>query len=268
MPNNHGRIIVPLLTSSGNLGAVYGISGRSPESKRRMITVYPEENRVYVGPIGEITEKQVPVKDLIFYNGMRVRDDGLLIVTNGAQTDQKVNKEGKPVRNFYDDFDLRDPERSSVAILQDWGYEDDAFFPPWVGTPRTAMVRYPNGTVCLSMVTKCGDRAVAKAENIATGAGTRINDGTGLVLSTYIGNDEGAIPWYLALQSIGDTLRRYIDFDSNEPVGLADELYRWMDPTYVAATAGAVFDGGKWHFDAVNRHETPESFETEFPPKK
>ncbi len=258
--HNHGRVIVPQLTGSGNLAASYGISGRSPGSKKRRMDVYPEEGRIYVGPLGEMTPQQVQFKDLIFYNCMRVRRDGnLLIVTNGAQTDAK-EKEGKPVKNFHDDFDPQDPERSSVAIMEDWGYESDAFVKPWIGTPRTALVRYPNSDFCVSMVTKCGDKTIAKAADYCAGPGTGMGvAGKGLVMSTYVGNDEYAVPWCLEFQSFNRILMP-IELEGETPEQLAGSLYRWMDPNYVSATAAAVLDGEKWELAAKNKWETEEEF--------
>jgi IMP cyclohydrolase len=239
-----GRVEIAGRNPKGRLFSTYAISGRSTPSKKRRFEFYPDEGRINVAGIGEPTEEQRRMADLIFYNCMRTKGQ-TLIVTNGAQTD--VSSTGK--LNFYDQSE-KDMLEGSAAIMEDWKYEPD--YKPPIFTPRTGLVLSPSGEAIFSIAARQSDEDEA---NVSAVTRTQLNKpGHAIGLATYKGHDTQALPWRgTDLKGRGADLKGFVPcffpdhvFSGETPQELVDEMYGFMDPRYVVAAAAAIWDGEKW----------------------
>jgi IMP cyclohydrolase len=239
----HGRIIVAGETDSGIPFAGYAISGRSRGTQRRKLEAHG--TRVRVSPLGELTSEQERLRDLIFYDAVRTKEDRL-IVANGAQSDART-KGGKPILNLFDDFDPRDPRGTSERIMAQWGYEAD----PPIYTPRISLVRFPDRLAVFSMAARYQDRAAVGAVEVEADRGDRAWG-----LATYRADDDSAAPW--SIRGSGDLpgcLVR-IRIDGGSPREIAESLYGSLDPRFVVSAAGSTFSRGRWDVAVKNRFES------------
>lgn len=262
-----GRVILSGITPDGNSFAAYAISGRSPGSQKRRFELLPD-GHVYVGNIGELTPWQEEFKDLIFYNCMRTRGD-LLFVTNGAQTDARIEEKEKEdsakkigswlkkekffCPTFYHDFQNVKSQLDSELILMKWGYEPDA---P-IYTPRIAFVRKPRGDSIFSIAARMDEN-----EDRLYTAQRLIDDKRSAGIATYKGIGDEAASWRgsdivaLAPWVFGHSV------SGNTPDEIRDSMYDFMDPRFVVASVGAVWDGARWAIsEPKNRWNSPKEFE-------
>jgi len=91
LPSYMGRGIIGGLTKGYKEAALYFIEGRSPPSRRRKLELNPVEGVVRVDVNSETSVEEMIEEggnpDLLLYNAMRGDKDGLLVVSNGFQTD-------------------------------------------------------------------------------------------------------------------------------------------------------------------------------------
>jgi hypothetical protein len=91
LPSYMGRGIIGGLTKGYKEAALYFIEGRSPPSRRRKLGLNPVEGIVRVDVNSETSVEEMMEgggnPDLLLYNAMRGDKDGLLVVSNGFQTD-------------------------------------------------------------------------------------------------------------------------------------------------------------------------------------
>lgn len=248
-----GRVIATGLTPDGYPFAAYAISGRSEGSQKRRFNSFTEEGRIYVGPIGELTQWQKDFAALIFYNCMRTRGD-ILFVTNGAQTDtNEVKGEKKPT--FYHDFQNEKGHVSAREIMSHWGYEADQ---P-IFTPRTALVKNPDDNALFSIVARFNDDNdrlfTAQME-------TRVNRGSARYLATYKGIGDEAASWR-GIDLINDGNRYVFDAEiaGSTPEEIRDVMYKFVDERFVVASVAAVWNGREWVIsEPKNRFNNEDEF--------
>jgi len=99
LPSYMGRGIIVGQTTQGDAAAVYFVEGRSPPSRKRRLDIYDDERRVHVNVNSETSvEKMIEEggnPDLLLYNAFKGGPDGLLVVSNGFQTDCNPMWDGK-----------------------------------------------------------------------------------------------------------------------------------------------------------------------------
>ena len=247
-----GRVCFSGLTTDGYPFVSYAISGRSAGSKRRRFELFPDEERIYVGSLGEPTEDQKKQADLIFYNCMRTRN-GTIFVTNGAQTDVNVF-ENRPARNFYSGFGAATAEE----ILGDWGYEPDA---P-LFTPRIALVKGEGRDALFAIAARQSDDDPSV---LTRELSLNVSNSTATGIATYKGLHESeAQPWRgIDLDSLGLCLLRF-PIRGVEPEEIRDSTYNIIDQRFVVASVAAIYNGKSWIFsEPRNRWNSLEEFEAE-----
>ncbi|MFA4819574.1 MAG: IMP cyclohydrolase [Candidatus Aenigmatarchaeota archaeon] len=256
----HGRMPVAYVTPSGNPAAGYLVQMRSlPNKKRKFV---PQGDRLWLAPI-DPADWEKPDADLIFYNTMLIRPDGILAVTNGAQTDKGM-KRGKPVLNFEHDFSCRYPEMTSRSIMHSWGYEPDS-----MSTPRVALVVSPtisdpsSCSYLFSTATRTEPVCDDDIGVIAHGFYYRdiIMERNGIGLPTYRSADGQAVSLslYDDMEFLGSLIR--VPLTGETPEEIAQSLFDFSDPSLIVASAGAVFRDDVWRIAHKNRFETLDEFE-------
>lgn len=240
----HGRMVVALALDDGSPAAGYLIQVRSLLNKKRKF--YPLDDRLYVGPLDPEDEKRPDAK-LVFYNTMAIKGD-MLIVTNGAQTDVR-EKDGRPVRNFYDHFYAFDNLFTAEEIIAEWGYEPDS-----MATPRVALARDPQRSI-FAMVTRYNDGAGCGAIDM------QLPIGAARGLGTYHEEDGKAVSWSIRNSGQLNLCLVSIPLTACTAQEIADQLYEFSDPELIVAAAGAIYSKGRWEVAHRNRFESLEEFE-------
>lgn len=91
LPSYMGRIIIFGYNMRGDPAIIYIVEGRSPPSRRRRLEIYPKDGIVRVNVNSETGIEEMRMEggnpDLLLYNAMKGDRDGLLVVSNGFQTD-------------------------------------------------------------------------------------------------------------------------------------------------------------------------------------
>jgi hypothetical protein len=85
-----GRGILTGLTTNGDPAEIYFAEGRSPPSRRRKLFPYGKEGRIHMDINSETSLKEMVENggnpDLLLYDAMMWNKDGLIVVSNGFQT--------------------------------------------------------------------------------------------------------------------------------------------------------------------------------------
>jgi IMP cyclohydrolase len=130
-PDYPGRGFIFGLTTRGNPAGIYFLQGRSDPSRMRRLELYGDTGRVYVNVNSETTVEQMIEKggnpDLLLYNAIKVSPSGLIVVSNGFQTDcdPKWEGEGREEENLKGVY----PNGGILHKILDWDYSDgDAVF--------------------------------------------------------------------------------------------------------------------------------------------
>jgi|GEM_PF-1913014 len=91
LPKYMGRGIIAGFTTDYKPAVIYFAQGRSPPSRRRKLVAFPDEGIVKMEPNSETSIEEMRESGgnpaLLLYNAMRGDRDGLLVVSNGFQTD-------------------------------------------------------------------------------------------------------------------------------------------------------------------------------------
>ncbi|MBI2076201.1 MAG: hypothetical protein HYT72_03055 [Candidatus Aenigmarchaeota archaeon] len=195
-----GRVLGLGLTPSGKPAAVYAVSGRSALSKARKAVIH--KDAVTIEPTVSL-EGQQDVKDLLFYNAIRIHNSRL-VLGNGVHVDSILDS-------------------SIKSVLDKFGPENDVY-----KTPRIAGVIDGN-KFSVGMI---------KEDNSAFE--TDINPSSGFyAISTYSGEAEPKVHDFKNLSDIAI----HLNFSGETAQELADSAFKWLDANLAVCTAAAVFDG-------------------------
>ena len=234
-----GRVVGLGINNYGRPFAVYAVSGRSEGSKTRR-AVIDKYIGIKIEPLEETTPEQEKMRDLIFYDAIRVGNGPksgstrYVIVSNGKQTDAISHASTcNDVR-----FDI------TQGFNRVGGAEPDEY-----KTPRIV------GKMCLD------DKKIKEAAlGIVTENG---------VISSFIDFPRNNIAKYVSTYEgdIDDPKRIVIsklkiphgefDIDGNSAQELADNMYNWMDKDVVVCSAAALYswDNERWELAVRNLHD-------------
>ncbi len=195
-----GRIIIIGLSSDAEKGVVvYAITGRSPSSQARELTV--RGNAVWVMPTDEDVLKQGNL-DLLVYSAIAFGRG--IAVSNGRQTDVILNQI----------LDKDDPKKVLENSLGQWAYEPDS--PHF--TPRISGCILPGGKACLSIIRK-GKTGSADRSFFAWA----LEPGKGRLITTYSGKEVDPLPSF-----VGSPLP--VEIKEKTAAALAEAVYAALKP--------------------------------------
>lgn len=233
-----GRIVGVGLSPRGVPFAVYGVTGRSEKSQRRLARISDDGRLVRITPIDALTPEQEAIKDLLIYTAFRTDASGsVLFVTNGSQTDRMVEAL------------QRDPRRARTTIVEEvldaMGAEpDDPIRTPRIAASIDGLTR----EAVLGTVTR--DHAAAALPIMLK------EPSQALCLATYTGDDkEPAAPTFENLRQI----LRPVALVGESAEELAGAFYAWLEMThgnYIVCTAAAYWNerSSRWDYAVRNRH--------------
>lgn len=195
-----GRIIIIGLNSNADRGVVvYAITGRSPSSQARELTI--KGNAVWAMPTDEDVLKQGNV-DLLVYSAIAFGPG--IAVSNGRQTEDILNQ----IQN------KDDPGQVLSNGLRQWTYEPDS--PHF--TPRISGCILPGGKPCLSIIRKDKDGSAERSF-----FAWALEPGKGRLITTYSGKEEHPLPSFT-----GDPL--LVRISKRSAAGLAKAVYAALEP--------------------------------------
>lgn len=236
-----GRIVLLGMNLEGDFVVGYGVSGRSPESRKRVARFYEEytsrffSGRVEIEILGEPTEEQKKNLQNIQYRAMilkALKGEGIAAVSNGLQT-----------QDIYDNFALKG--YSSVAsVLSEWGRETDS-----LGTPRIAGFFVSRGSTYSASMGFAGKNTESEYFTLSKGKG--------FVVSTYGKNpfEEGKDP--VIPENLNEAKEK-INIPAKTSQDLAEWLFEddfWAGKGLKVSAVGARFEGYRWSVDIINARE-------------
>ncbi|MDD5181596.1 MAG: IMP cyclohydrolase [Candidatus Nanoarchaeia archaeon] len=238
-----GRIIGLGLTKEGNPVAVYAISGRSDNSKKRVAKYFDEgyTKRVFIDSWGEPTEEQKRKADIYFYNAMKMFGDlvdGLpyLAISNGVHTDTIAN-----VRHA-----TPDNNNTVLKTLKLFGPEPDTLHTARIGGELNMHLESKYASIGIIPYSTT-DLVACDAINFS-----ELKKGEVRTISTYSGLDDSnpAAPEFKKLE---DVIERW-ELDGKTAGELAGNVYNKIDPNLVVCTVAAVWNGTFWDVAVKNMH--------------
>lgn len=228
--------------------AIYAVTGRSEMSKARMAEIL-DNNIVRIAPSGEISDDQKKMRDLIFYNAMRIADDpSKIVISNGMQTEHTIRALKDRVEKY--------PHAIAEGFIRSWGAEPDK-----LRTPRVTGILDSSANAALGIVTK-------------EGMASRLVDIRGdnsvhfLYVSTYLGSCGGTFGPTEHKNSGVEVPTGRIDIHSMIPMDsldicgdtsqkIADNFYDYLADDLRVSTAAALWDQDlcEWRLSKRNLHE-------------
>ncbi len=248
LPSYIGRGILSGLTTNGVPADIYFAEGRSPPSRMRKLFPYEKEGRVHMDLNSETSLKEMIEKggnpDLLLYDAMVCNDKGLIVVSNGFQTNcdpiwkgagrEEGNLKGvKENGGIYNKI-IRYPYADGVEMalrssLKDSGSEVDS-----LRTARIASARYVDKTPELAnigIVIRPRDhtgKGFLKDDVVRVDTDIPLKKGEFIVFGTY-GVDNP--PYYAALPPNLSTFEGYtrrVHLDSTKPEDLVEEVFEGL----------------------------------------
>lgn len=233
-----GRVVGVGATQDGNPVLLYGLSGRSPSSRARKAVVHG--SRVAIEPYGEMTPEQKAEADRLIYDAIATTGPqhwkGFLpfgVVSNGKHTRSIYRKEWAQVDAGNYAFD---PAAVMLGkTLQRWGHEGkvgDRY-----NTPRIA------GLIELNPATGHEYHTVGiitdKTKYPHNVAVVPVIKGQANLISTYTGaSTEPEAPRF---NNFLEEIIRKTRIEGKTVQQLAEEMYEFMDPDFVVASAAAMY---------------------------
>ncbi|MBI3412821.1 MAG: hypothetical protein HY051_01945 [Candidatus Aenigmarchaeota archaeon] len=246
-----GRVAGVGATNEGNPVLLYGLSGRSPSSVSRMAVVHG--GRVSIEPYGVMTLEQKAEASRLVYDAIHTTRQwtprGFVhfgIVSNGRQTGSIHRDYTEAIR---EGSFLSPPQNIISTALMRWGHEGK------VGdrydTPRIAgMINVGSATAALGIIT--AENENRSQLHIARGF-RNLTRGSMIYLSTYTGESaEPEAPKFEAVSEAVKTRR----IEGRTARELAEEMYAFMDPEFVVASAAALWvpQNEIWKLAAKNKN--------------
>jgi IMP cyclohydrolase len=245
----HGRIAGFGATKKGEPVALYAVSGRSEDSKKRVLKKKKLFKGVRTKPLGKLTPEQRRKRDIYIYNAMRVPPlpqwtnslyEQFIVVSNGYHTDMILDEIMKEYMKGYMKGDLFQAHHME-RVLNEEGAEPDK-----LRTPRIAGVYNPLETIAYLGIIRADSKAQIESipmYNIK---------GLAKAIATYSGkNDESPESF-----NIMDDGLLELEIIGEDPKEIVDGVYEQIDPRYIVGAAAAVWQNDKkWNFEIKNYHK-------------
>jgi IMP cyclohydrolase len=255
----YGRICGVGETGQARPALLYGLTGRSEDSKKRIAKIIEDEfiKKVHIGPVGEPTKEQKKKANIYFYDALFTITDIIngwpyAVVSNGVQT------------GTIADVTCSVPYKQNVVerTLKLFGHERDR-----LRTPRIA------GEIVFHKKQPKSPEKDGLHPDIINRLGIVTEDSIGIyqilydnlqldefkLISTYTGEDDNnpTAPTFERLEDVVNTVSVFLSSTAEE---LANSFYEWLDEKYrVSAVAAVLTKDGKWDVAVKNLHEAKDS---------
>jgi len=262
LPSYMGRMIISGLTVDGIPADIYSAEGRSPPSRERKLWTPPDRNNVVYMDINSKTsveemEEKGGNPKLLLYDAMMGDPSGLLVVSNGFQTDcdAKWNGTEREKENLIDTIPRKGiyhriksekieiPEAIYSSLLQA-GSEVDP-----IRTARIACARKydeePDITNIGIVIRPRTGGAFTSEDIVKIDPEIRLSKGEFVMFATY-GVDRP--PYYDALPpDISNRMKysRIINLDGTTPEELLEEVWKGLSKDILVGMAAAMRDKNK-----------------------
>ena len=249
-----GRICGVGEATSAGPAVIYGLTGRSEDSKKRLARKIDEEfiKRVHIDPSGTLTEEQRKKANIYFYDAIFTIADIIngrpyAAVSNGVHT------------NTIADATCSVPYKQDILrkTLKLFGYERDRLRTPRIAGEIVFHKKQPKSPekdgLHPDIINRLG---IVTEDSIGTYQIPyhNLNLGEFKVISTYTGQNDAnpEAPVFECLEDIVNT----IHLSGNNAEELANAFFNWLDEKYrVSAMAAVLTKDGKWDVAVKNLHE-------------